>query len=89
MFSAINEIIYSTFNIFLNMLPVADEGLLTFATAYTSDFKSGIATLNWMFPVDTFFQAFRYMFAIEGTILFWKIVKTVIKISPAGWGSNW
>jgi len=89
MFNAISELLYKVFNIFLSALPVADPVIVQFAGAYTSDLQSGMATMNWLFPVDTIFLVLRIMLSIEGSILFWKILKTIIKISPAGWGSSW
>lgn len=71
-------------NYLIGLLPSADSGITSTINNTLSTFRSGLATINWFFPVDTFLQLMSIVIAIEGILLVWKIARYIIGLFTLG-----
>jgi len=72
------SIAYGFFGIFLQMFPFADSGRVALITSQLSGFRSMMASANWLFPVSTFFLLASAVFAIELSVLAFKVLRWIV-----------
>lgn len=77
-FDALSSFIFFVLNGFLSLLPLSDSAITTGISSQLTSFRSNIAVINWLFPVDTFFSLLGMVFAVESLYFSYKAIRWVI-----------
>jgi len=76
-FTFLSQIFFTVFNFLLSIFPNAKPATVSSIQSGLAGFKTGIATANWIFPVDTFFLFIGLIFAIEGSYFIYRFYKWI------------
>lgn len=78
MWDLMSFVVFGSLQMLLSFLPLPDPTTLALVDSSLGSFRAYMASVNWFFPVSTFFALLSAIFLIEAGLLSYKLSKWII-----------